>query len=44
MDIWCEGQGKVLNMEWDIGGRTRIVSFKRGSWESELVAAADHEG
>jgi hypothetical protein len=29
---------KVLSLEWADDGRTRVISFKRGSWEAELLA------
>jgi hypothetical protein len=38
LDVWS-GK-KVLNIEWN-ESETRIVSFRRGQWESELLAAAD---
>jgi hypothetical protein len=38
LDFWS-GK-KVLNTEWN-ESETRIVSFRRGQWESELLAAAD---
>jgi hypothetical protein len=31
---------KLLNIEWN-ESETRIVTFRRGQWESELLAAAD---
>jgi len=38
LDIWG-AQGKVLNVEWNDQGEILIVSFKRGDWEEEILAA-----
>ena len=40
LDIWW-GKGKVLNIEWNDGETIEIVSFRRGSWEAELLALAE---
>jgi hypothetical protein len=34
LDIWWNN--KVLNVEWSDDGRTDVVSYKPGRWESEL--------
>ena len=39
LDIWTS-EGKVLNIEWEEGGKTKIVSFKRGAWEDTVLSWA----
>lgn len=36
LDVYQDG--KVMNLEWDTDGRTVLVSFKAGDWDSVLVA------
>ena len=35
--------GKVLNIEW-LGDNIKVVSFRRGEWESELLAMSRAAG
>jgi hypothetical protein len=40
LNVWAthkSGHAKVLNIEW-LGGAVELVSFRRGEWESELLA------
>jgi hypothetical protein len=40
LNVWATLKGehaKVLNLAWT-GERVRLVSFRRGEWESELLA------
>jgi hypothetical protein len=36
LDVW-HGK-KVFSLEWSDDGRSRVISFKRGPWEEELLA------
>lgn len=38
LDIWVEGRGKVLNIEWDLDSTVAFVCFHRGEWEARLIA------
>ena len=39
LDIWdIHGVGKVLNIEWRDTGEFELVSFRRGEWESTVLA------
>ncbi len=39
LDIWeMEYVGKVLNIEWNAEGDVQLVSFRRGAWESKVLA------
>jgi hypothetical protein len=39
LDIWFSGERhKVMNIEWEDGGRVDLVSFKRGTWEDLFLA------
>ena len=39
LDIWdLDGVGKVLNIEWRDTGEFELVSFRRGEWESTVLA------
>jgi len=39
LDIWDdEYGGKVLNIEWKEEGDVELVSFRRGNWESKVLA------
>lgn len=38
ISIWRRGYGKVLLLEWDHNGECEVVTFKRGSWEQELLS------
>ncbi len=39
LDIWdTEYGGKVLNIEWNAEGDVQLVSFRRGAWESKVLA------
>lgn len=35
LDLWINGRGKVLSVEWD-DDKLRIISMKPGVWEAEL--------
>ena len=37
LDIWLQGKGKVLNVEWDLNGSIAFVCFHRGAWEEEIL-------
>jgi hypothetical protein len=37
LDIWVCGKGKVVNLIWNRNEPLEIVSFKRGSWENDLL-------
>jgi hypothetical protein len=37
LSVWSDG--KVLLLEWDANGATRVISFKRGKWEQRLPKA-----
>jgi len=39
LDIWTS-EAKVLNIEWEEGGKTKIISFKRGAWEDMVLSCA----
>lgn len=43
ISIWRKGQGKVLSFEWDESGEHAVITFKRGSWEQELLALPPEE-
>jgi hypothetical protein len=34
LDLWLNGEGKVLSAEWD-GTQFKLISFKRGPWEAD---------
>ena len=36
LDIW-DTKGKVLNIEWDQNNHVKLVSFKRGTWEEQVL-------
>lgn len=38
LDIWDQGNRKVLNVEWNDDGALKLVSFRRGPWEAKLLA------
>lgn len=38
LDIW-RGK-KVMSLEWADDGRARVISFKRGPWEADLLELA----
>lgn len=44
VEVWRAGAGaataKVLDLRWSGDGDLTVVSFKRGSWEAELLALA----
>ena len=44
VDVWYAGAGdaKVLTLCWS-GDDITVVSFRRGSWEQELLALACHD-
>jgi hypothetical protein len=39
LDIWLPDK-KVLNVEWGSLSGTKILSFRRGAWETTLLAEA----
>jgi hypothetical protein len=42
LDIWDKHSGKVLSLAWDsIGAEPKIISFKRGEWESLFLDTAN---
>jgi hypothetical protein len=46
LSVWAMLKGrhdKVLNIEW-LGDKVELVSFRRGEWESELLAMARAAG
>jgi hypothetical protein len=46
MDIWGwrgDWYGKVMNLQWR-GDQVDLVSFRRGEWETELLAMARAAG
>lgn len=44
LDLYRDRVGKVLHIEWDHDDRKlRVVTFRRGEWESELLALGDGE-
>ncbi len=43
LDIWND-TGKVFNLEWDHGGRFKLVTFRGGDWEKSLIAAVQLTG
>lgn len=41
LNIWqCDApwRGKVLNIAWQEDGTVRLISFRRGDWEAQLLA------
>jgi hypothetical protein len=38
LNIWADGGGKVLFLEWDDKGPVNLVSFRRGEWEAALLS------
>jgi len=38
MDVWGRG-GKVMSLEWD-DGQARLISFRSGAWEREILDPA----
>ena len=43
LDVNFGDRGKVLNIEWDGSGNVLVVSFRRGEWESEMLALTAFE-
>ena len=42
LEIWNSNR-KVLNIHWQDGHPVEILSFRRGSWESELLRIGNRE-
>lgn len=39
LDIWDTNKGgKVLNIEWNEAGDTKLTSFRRGAWEAKVLS------
>jgi len=41
LDIWRQGSGKVLTLEWEADGTVGLRSFRRGTWEGEIFLLAE---
>lgn len=41
LDVWLTGGPKVLSVEWD-ADELRLISMRRGPWESDLFGLPDY--
>ena len=44
LDVWHVERGKVMNLEWDHGGYSELVSFTKGDWDADLMALVNQAG